>query len=343
MHALKPPKLRPGDALALVSPAWGGAGLFPHRVELGRRQVERLGYRLRIGENALLRQGWVSASPAQRAADIHTAFRDPEVRAVVAAIGGDHANQLLPLLDFDLLRASPTIFMGYSDITVLNMAMWVMTGLVTFNGPAFITDFAEYPVMLPYTQRAMQQVLCHARPAGRIPPAEQWTEELLDWGQKLDLQRPRRMQPASGRVCVRPGAAQGHLLGGCLESLDHLRGTPYWPDEEQWRGALLFIETSEECPPPARVDSILMDYENMGVFPLINGLLVGRPMGYTPEQKSELYAVLRERTERYGFPVLAEMDFGHTAPQCTLPLGCMAAFDAAEGTFELLEAAVEDV
>jgi muramoyltetrapeptide carboxypeptidase LdcA involved in peptidoglycan recycling len=341
MQIFKPPRLLPGDTISVVSPAWGGAGLLPHRVALGKDQVERMGYRLKLSEHALDHDSWVSASPERRAADIQAAFTDPEVKAVIAAIGGDHANQLLPRLDFDMLRAHPKIFMGYSDITVLNMAIWKTAGMVTFNGPAFLTDFAEYPHMFAYTRAYFERAVCSDQPVGLVKASQEWTEEFLDWGQQLDLTRPRRMQPADGWVWLKLGHAEGILLGGCLESLDHLRGTTYWPDDAQWQGALLFIETSDEVPPPARVDSILMDYENMGVFDRIGGLLVGRPMRYSPEQKAQLHEVLLDRTAQYHFPIVAEMDFGHTAPQITLPIGCRACIDSQSQTFSILEAGVE--
>lgn len=341
MQTRKPSQLFHGDTIAVVSPSWGGAGLVPHRVDLGREQVERMGLRLKIGEHALEQAGWVSSPPERRAADIHTAFRDPQVKAVIAAIGGDHSNQILPLLDFDLMRAHPKVFMGYSDVTVLNMAIWKMSGLVTFNGPAFLTDFAEYPAMFSYTREYFERVVCRAQPVGQVQPALEWTEEFLDWGKKLDLTRTRKMQPSAGWAWLKPGRAEGILLGGCLESLDHLRGSPHWPEEEHWQGALLFIETSDEAPSPARVDSILMDYENMGVFDLLGGLLVGRPMRYSAEQKAELNEVLLARTAKYSFPIISGMDFGHTAPQFTLPIGCRAGIDSEARSFSILEAAVE--
>jgi len=128
------------------------------------------------------------------------------------------------------------------------------------------------------------------------------------------------------------------LLGGCLESLEHLRGTRFWPE---WQDAILFFETSEAAPPPERVDSLLMDYENMGVLRKLQGLIVGRPMRYTEAEKQQLREVLLERTRAYTFPVVADMDFGHTAPQFTLPLGCRARLDAERQRFEVLDAAVE--
>jgi muramoyltetrapeptide carboxypeptidase LdcA involved in peptidoglycan recycling len=104
--------------------------------------------------------------------------------------------------------------------------------------------------------------------------------------------------------------------------------------------AVLFLETSEAVPPPARIDALLQDYENMGVFAQLQGLLFGRPYRYTDLQRQELHAVLLERTRHYDFPIIADMDFGHTAPQFTLPIGCQALIDVAQRRFAIVEAAV---
>ncbi len=104
-------------------------------------------------------------------------FRDPEMKAVVAAIGGDHSCHLLPLLDFDLKREHPTILVGYSGVTVLNVAIWEKTGLVTFNGPALVVELAEYRQVFDYTERHMLKTLCSAEPVGEIEPSGWWTEE----------------------------------------------------------------------------------------------------------------------------------------------------------------------
>lgn len=192
--------------------------------------------------------------------------------------------------------------------------------------------------MFEYTETHMLRALCDAQPLGVIEPSPWWTEEFLDWAEQADLQRPRTRQNSAGWSWLRGGMAEGVLIGGCLESLEHLRGTRFWPE---WQDAILFFETSEEAPPPERVDSLLMDYENMGVLQSLQGLLVGRPMRYTAAAKQQLREVLLERTRGYTFPVVADMDFGHTAPQFTVPLGCRARIDAERQRFEVLDAAVE--
>ena len=334
---IKAPKLLPGDTVGIISPSWGGAGAFPHRVEGGIRQLRSLGFKVKMAPHALNQAGYVSDTAENRASDIHTLFRDPEVKALVAAIGGDHACHLLSLLDYGLIRRHPKIVLGFSDMTVLNVAIWQKTGLITFNGPALLTDFAEYPRMLDYTETYFLKAVADARPVGAIEPAETWTEEFLDWGEKKDLERPRTLEPSTGWVWLKPGTAEGRLIGGCLESLQHLRGTEYWPT---WDGAILFFETGEEKPLPETVDGFLMDYDNMGVLAKLKGLLVGRPMGYSAVEKQSLHEIILERTRPFNFPIIAEMDFGHTSPQVTLPIGCQARIESSSRCFEITESGV---
>jgi muramoyltetrapeptide carboxypeptidase len=137
---LKAPRLRPGDTVGVVSSSWGGAGTFPHRTERGVAHLEALGYQVKLGRHALNTHGFVSDTPEHRVSDLHELFLDPSVRLILAAIGGDHSCHLLPLLDFDLIRKNPKAVVGFSDITVLNVAIWQASGVVTFNGPALLTD-----------------------------------------------------------------------------------------------------------------------------------------------------------------------------------------------------------
>lgn len=332
-----PPRLQQGDTVGIISPSWGGAGAFPHRAEQGARQIEALGFQVRFAEHARDQNGYVSDTPENRTADIHDLFADPSVRAVISAIGGDHACHLLPLLDFDLIRGNPKIFIGFSDTTVLNMAIHTQTGLVTFNGPALLTDFAEYPEMYPYTREVMMRMLSTPLPVGEIHPAPAWTEEFLDWQTKKDLERPRAVQPSPGWSWLKPGQAEGRLLGGCIESLEHLRGTRFWPN---WQGSIFFWETSEDKPLPQTIDSLLMDYENMGVLEQISGMLVGRPMYYSEAEKQALREIILERTRKYRFPIISDMDFGHTSPQFPLPVGVRAGIDSQASRFTILEEAV---
>ncbi|MEA2498169.1 MAG: hypothetical protein QOH26_574, partial [Actinomycetota bacterium] len=250
--------------------------------------------------------------------DLHEAFADDSVSVVVAGIGGNHSNQLLPLLDFDLIRANPKVWQGYSDMTVLHWAFLKHSGLATFYGPALTLALAEYPKVLPYTDRWLRAAWFRTEPL-RFEPASEWTEEILDFDQQLDLTRARTLTPSSGWRVLREGTAEGPIIGGCLETICwHLKGSPAWIDPD---GAIYFLEMSEEAPSPEHVDAYLTDLEQLGVFEKCTGLLFGRPMGYSDEDAETLWRVVEERTAASGIPVLANIDCGHTDPMMTLPLG----------------------
>lgn len=329
-----PPRVRAGDTVAVVSPSFGAVGAFPHRVERACGYLESLGLNVRLMPNAAGVDAWVSASAEARAEDIHQAFLDDEVAVVLAGIGGNHSNQVLPFLDYDLIRAHPKVFQGYSDITVLHWAILRHASLSTFYGPALVPELGEYPLVLPHTDRFLRAAWFGSEPI-LFEAAEEWTDELLDWRKQQDLTRPRELRPSEGWVTVRGGEAEGWLLGGCLETVCwHLKGSATWIDPE---GAVLFLETSEEAPSPAHVDAYLTDLEQLGVFEAVAGLVFGRPYGYDEERTKALWRVVAERTEAASIPVLANVDLGHTDPMLTVPLGASARLNAEARRLELLE------
>ena len=334
---VRAPALQPGDTVGIVSPSWFGGEPFLPRLRRGIASLEAAGFRAKVADHALNSLGHVSDTPVNRVADLHAMFRDPEIRMVLTTIGGDHSCHLLPLIDWNIIRANPKVFMGFSDITVLNIAIHRMTGLVTVNGTALLTDWAEYPQMPVFSRSQVLSAITHSEPMGELGPAPWWTEEFLDWGTGEDSTRPRLRLDNPGWIWLRKGRANGPLIGGCLESLQHLRGTPYWPDLS---GAILFLETSEVRPSPEDVDTLLMDFENMGVLSSIAGPDFARPYGYVPAEVERLWSVVRERTVDFGFPVLAGTDTGHTTPLQTVPVGVLAELDSERNRFAILEAAV---
>jgi muramoyltetrapeptide carboxypeptidase len=328
---IKPPRVRPGDTVAIVSPSFAGAATWPHRTERGVAYLESLGLRVNVMPHANRAGHWTSGSPEERAADLHEAFADPEVSVVLCSIGGNHSNQVVPHLDFDLIRANPKIFQGFSDMTVLHWAIQREAGLVTFHGPALVPNLCEFPAVLPDTDRCLRSAWLGDAPL-RFEPATEWTDEFLDWNARLDLTRPRELRPSEGWVTIRAGVAEGPLLGGCLETICwHLKGSRLWLDLD---GAVLMLETSEEEPSPAHVDSYLTDLEQLGVLDRVAGLVVARPYGYDQDRRDLLWRVVAERTT---CPVLANVDCGHTDPMLTLPLGGRVRLDASAQTLETLE------
>jgi muramoyltetrapeptide carboxypeptidase LdcA involved in peptidoglycan recycling len=337
MQALTlPPRVKVGDAVALVSPSWFGAGAFPHRVERGRVYLESLGLRLKVMPNALTLGDWTAGTPSQRADDLHAAFVDPEVTVVLSAIGGNHSNELVDLLDYDLIRANPKVFQGLSDITVLHCALHRHAGLATFYGPALVTNLAEFPVVFEQTDRSMRAAWFGDGPI-EYEPATEWTDEFLDFGTKADLTRARKRVPGSGWVWLHPGVAERRIFGGCLETLCvHVKGTAEWPDLED---NVLLLELSEEAPSPAEVSAYLTDLRRLGSLNQIAGLVFSRPINYRAEDIPILWEVVRDATEALGIPVLANFDCGHSDPMLTVPLGAVVRLDSVSGSFATTGAA----
>jgi muramoyltetrapeptide carboxypeptidase len=332
----KAARVRQGDTVAIVSPSFGAVGRFAHRVERATAYLsDELGLEVRLMPNAARDEGWVSAPPQARVDDLHAAFEDDEVAVVLAGIGGNHSNQLLPLLDYDLIGSNPKIFQGYSDITVLHWAIAKHAGLATFYGPALVPELGEFPRVLPHTDRFLRAAWFGDEPIS-YEPAETWTDERLDWNTRADETRPRELRQSEGWVTVRDGVATGPLLGGCLESVCwHLKGSSAWLDPA---GAILFLEMSEEAPSPAHVDAYLTDLEQLGIFDAAAGVVFARPYGYLPEETKVLWNVVASRTEAAGLPVLANVDAGHTDPMVTLPVGVAAELDAERRVLRLLHA-----
>ena len=340
---LKAACLRPDDRVMLISPAAGLAGIFPHRVENGIKAIEKLGYKALEGANARL-PGRMAGTPAQRAADIHYGLQQPAVKALVANIGGDYVCwEVLKALDWDLVRQHPKIFMGFSDLTALLLGLYTRTGLVTFYGPMVITQFGEYPRMHPYTVKWLLKALTSVEPIGPLEPALEWTDEMLDWAQKLDLSRPRQLQPSAGWEWLQAGQAQGKLLGGCIQVLvDMYQHVPqYLPDFSE---AIFFWESAESSPgvghTPQQVAESLRFLKQKGLLTQMRAMIVGRPYQYSPEWHAALKALIISIVDDPNKPILYNLETGHTDPILTLPIGVQATLDAARQLFSLDEAAL---
>ncbi len=340
---IKPSALLPGDTIGLVSPSSPVAGLVPHRFKNAVKRLEDLGYRVKIAPHALDVTKWTAGTAQDRANDLHAMFLDPEVKAVMSCIGGFHSNQVLPFLDFKLISSHPKIFIGFSDISVLHFALNTQAGLVTFYGPALMTQFGEPFGIDAYTLDSFGRILGEAKPYGPVPASKEWTDELLNWFQQKDLERPRQMKPNRGHVWLKHGVAEGELVGGCLTSILHLRGTTYWPNFE---GKIFFWELPESSGDMSkgealsRVDAHLTDLELNGISEGLAGMVIGRPKGYSDEDFDALSALVMSHFENFDFPILYNLDIGHTDPIMTLPLGIKARLDSDAGTFSLLESAV---
>lgn len=328
MATVLPPRLRQGSTVAVVSPSSGQLGRYPDRAERAVANLARRGLRTVVMGNARATGDLVSASVEARVADLHQAFADPQVDAVLAAIGGRGAAQLLGSLDYALIRANPKVFCGYSDVTALHTAIRQETGLVTFYGPSLLMELGEYPDVLPETLRTFLDVVTDPGPVGQVEPFDTVVHGTSDW----DMPTVRRREGAPPPRTLRPGLASGHLAGGCLPVLCELLGTPWQP---RFDDAIVLLETPQAPYGVGQAMSNIVQLANAGLFEQAAGVVVGRP--WSADDDDALADVLDAYLPG-TFPVLAGMPFGHTSPVHTLPLGVEATL--AEGRLTVTAGAV---
>ncbi len=346
LRPIKPPRLRLGDAVAIVSPSWGGpathpavyeAGLHVLRTDLGLSVVEMPHARTSAEE--------LYARPDLRAADIRQAFADPSIRGVISSIGGDDSIRVLPHLDVDALARTPKVVMGFSDTATLLTTLH-RAGLVTFNGPSVMAGLAQARRLPRRFLEHLRAVLFEGR-AEAYTPYGAYHVGYPDWASTEDPTALNSLQPDLDgfRVLQGTAAARGRLFGGCVEVIDFLRGTRYFPEAEFFEGRVLFLETSEEKPTPRAVGRVLRSFGIAGVLDRLSALLLGRAHGYSPEEKAMLERIVLDVVSvefgRTTMPIVANMDFGHTDPQFVLPLGVEVEVDPVHSTVRMLEPAVE--
>lgn len=191
---IKPKKLKKGDKVAIVSLSSGLAGeeMFRHRYELGKKRLEQLGFNVVTMKNSLKGIEYLYNHPEKRAEDFMEAILDKDIKGIICNIGGDDTIRLLPYIDFEAIANNPKVFMGYSDTTI-NHYMMQKAGVVSYYGPAVMTDFAENNNMHTYTLKYINEILLENREDIVIKSSDKWTSEYLDWAIEENDNIPRKM------------------------------------------------------------------------------------------------------------------------------------------------------
>ncbi|MCJ1227276.1 hypothetical protein MMC12_003931 [Toensbergia leucococca] len=341
-----PRALQHGDIIAFISPSSRLNTIFSDRVHRAKAFFEdQLGFHVKVIYDPTATTS-IKAGAIQRCNEIHDAFKDPSIKAIICTIGGLSANELLPYLDFALIAANPKIFVGYSDITLLHYAFYSKASLRTFYGPAVIPQFGEYPAVFSLTLEHFLHVLQNPAsvPVGALPRSKEWTEEFLDWGTPSSDISPRKMLPSRPWKWLRHGKAQGRIFGGCLPSILQLKGTPY---DVNYYGRILLLELPEGDAGPGKPTPVenarlmMSDLVNAGVLGVIKGLVIGRPYMYDEEMRETLEKVVLDVLVGTDCPILADVDVGHTDPILTIPLDALVKLDSERDEFVVEETAVE--
>ncbi len=304
--------LKEGDIIGIVSQSWCGPETFPFVHDAGIDALKKMGYNIKEFEYTR-KQG----TPEQRAKDLTDAFLDPDVKAIISSIGGDDCTFLLEYLDLDLIAKHQKPFMGYSDPTAL-MVVLSRHGIPCYYGPstmAGLAQLSEYPKFFELTSKSLEGI----RPP--FEPSEEYSDEYEDWNSGIVKVKDKRKN--EGFRFLNNLNAEGELFGGCVEVLEFLKGTKYWPKDSFWDGKILFLETSEDVPSLTQVKYFLRNYGWSGVLQRVNGLIFGRVRGYSDDEKKELEEIILQVLDEFKveIPVVANFDIGHTDPRFVLKYG----------------------
>lgn len=328
----------------MVTPSWGGPHAFPKVYQAGL-DVLRNKFGLEIKEMGHVRasQSYLRRNPQSRAADVNDAFLDPEVNAIIASVGGCDSVRILPYLDVEAALEHPKVLMGFSDTTTL-LAHLCCRGMVTFYGPSVLAGISQLP-NYPRAMEHFRDMLFRPSPTYDYRPYPRYSEGYPDWSDDSRVGKINRKRRNTGwKVLQSNGAVEGELFGGCIEVLEMMKSTRFFPPVERWAGKVLFLETSEEKPTPEAVQNMLRNYGMIGALDDLSALLLARPRGYSREEKRRLerkvLEVVAGEFGRSDMPIIADMDFGHTDPQLILPLGARVAVDSNAPSVRLLEPAV---
>jgi muramoyltetrapeptide carboxypeptidase LdcA involved in peptidoglycan recycling len=325
-----PPKPRPGDRVAVLSPSSGLPGLFPEVFEQGLRRLREV-FGLVPVEFPTTRE--FGSSPRDRARDLHAAFADPSITAVLASIGGDDQLTVLRHLDDDLLRAHAKPFFGYSDNTNLLNRLWRL-GIVAYHGGSVMVHLGRGGGTHPAHEESLRAALFGSGWHDLTPPADT-TDEPGDWSEPGWLDREPTMVASGGWSWVNADrVVEGPGWGGNLEILSWLlMADRDIAPPEAYSGCVLFLETSEEMPSHTEVFRILRNMGERGLLARFPAVLVGRPKAWhhtNPldfSQKQEYARAQRDAVGRAlaeyasGATVVFDVDFGHTDPQLIIPYG----------------------
>lgn len=318
MKKIVPNPLKNGDEIRVIAPSRGLKIIGQDVRALAKQRFEDMEFKVSFAANTT-DENWDltgSTTIEKRVADIHEAFSDANVKAIFTIIGGANSNQLLPYLDYDLIRKNPKFFCGFSDITALLNGIYAQTGLETFSGPHFSSIG-----MLKGTAYTLEnlKIMLNGSRVNQVQPSQEWSDDL--WF--LD-QENRNFIKNEGYWNIHNGKAEGTIIGGNLGTFNLLLGSRFRPAFA--KDTILFVEDTE--------GSDILDFErNLQAllyqpdFENVKGLVIGRFQKGSKVTRELLEFVLNNKKELAELPILANVDFGHSTPMLTIPVGGTAVLD----------------
>ena len=316
-----PEKINAGDEIRVIAPARSASDI--DEVVLARAQtaLESLSLKVSFSQYAFSRSQRGCPTDVEKVDDLHAAFLDPNVKGILAAIGGFNSNQLLGRIDWDIIRANPKIFAGFSDITALNHAILAKTGLVTFATPNFYCF--GLPPESNYSLEYFRRCLFAGQPETYKVRA---SKEFYDYAWDYDEKSPRSKIVNGGMKIIQPGQASGTLLGGNLCSLNLLNGTEYFP---RIKGdIILCLEDDSYDSIPETFERNLQSLSQQPYFRQVKAILFGRFQRESIAANDSLAAIISSKKIGSNIPIVSNLDFGHTDPKFSYKIGGWASVEA---------------
>ncbi len=309
MNLIFADKLKSGDEIRVIAPSRSMAIISQELRDIAKSRFEELGLKLTFGKHVEEKDDFVSSSVESRIEDLHDAFLDTNVKGILSVIGGFNSNQLLSEIDWSIIQSNPKVLCGFSDITALNNSILAKTGLVTYSGVHYSTfGMEEY---FEYSYDYFKKCLFEDDVI-EIEPSDEWTDD--EW---YAHQHDRTPFANQGWLAISKGVAEGTIVGGNLCTLNLLQGTEFMPSLDN---SILFIEDDEETN-PVNFDRDLVSLIQQPGFTGVKGIVIGRFQLSSGVSNDLLIKIIKSKKELINMPVVANIDFGHTQPIITFPVG----------------------
>jgi muramoyltetrapeptide carboxypeptidase len=323
-----PKALNAGDKIGFFSPSSPATAFAKNRFERAKSYLKSKGFELVAGSLTGKSDNYRSGSIQERVEELNQLIRDPSVRCIMSTIGGNNSNALLPYIDYEALRNDPKIIIGYSDVTALLMGIYAQTGLITFYGPALVASFGEFPPLVDKTFSSFFEILSSELDLYSYAMPEEWTDIKYNW-ESQDSGKPTYLN--EWRFIGR-GVVQGRIVGGNLNTMAGIWGSPYMPDIQP--GDILLIEDSLKG-----IETVERSFAHLlvcGVFDKVGAIVLGKHelfddkgTGRTPLD------VLLEVLNGKCVPIFYGFDSCHTHPMLVTPLGIQGKIDFDNHSFSI--------
>ncbi len=306
-------KKKPINEVRIIAPSKSMVILSEETINIATDRLIEMGLDVTFGDNVMKSDNdYVCASIDNRISDLHNAFKNPNVKYILTAIGGYNINQILPYIDYELIKKNPKQLCGYSDITALLNAIYAKTGLITYHGPHYssfgMKKGCEYTI--DYFKQTFLKLKKTTIIASLKYSDDAW---FID-------QENRKFITNKGMKFINEGVAKGTIIGGNLCTFNLLQGTEYMPKVKG--DIILFLEDDGEADKNFLIefDRNLVSLMQTEIFKQVKGLVIGRAQNNCL-MNDEKWLKLLNKKELQKIPIIYNADFGHTTPMFSFPIG----------------------